>query len=87
MISETLNAQVDKFVLKHLFGDEPIKAYIRLIPSIRKNIKDEISLYRDLYDIGVPLALSDIRERFNLPMPKEEDILLSKNKNSEVNHE
>ncbi len=87
MISETLNAQVDKFVLKHLFGDEPIKAYIRLIPSIRKNIKDEISLYRDLYDIGVPLALSDIRERFNLPMPTEEDILLSKNKNSGVDHE
>lgn len=83
MISETLNAQVDKFVIKHLFGDEQVKAYIRLIPNIRKNVKDEISLYRDLYDLGVPLSLSDVRERFSLPMPVEDDILLRKNDQTE----
>lgn len=79
MISETLNAQVDRFVIGHLFGEAPIKAYVRLIPSIRKNVKDEIALYRDLYELGVPLALSDIRERFNLPMPLANDTFFQKN--------
>ncbi len=87
MISETLNVQVDRFVIKHLFGDVTVKAYIRLIPSIRKNIKDEIALYRDLYELGVPLALSDIRERFNLPMPVENDTFLQKNTKLEDIHE
>lgn len=87
MISETLNTQVDRFVINHLFGDVPVKAYIRLIPNIRKNIKDEIALYRDLYELGVPLALSDIRERFSLPMPVEGDIFLQKDTQAQGENE
>lgn len=87
MISETLNTQVDRFVINHLFGDVQVKAYIRLIPNIRKNIKEEIALYRDLYALGVPLALSDIRERFNLPMPMENDTILQKFTEPLENHE
>jgi phage gp29-like protein len=77
MISETLNAQVDKFIIRYLFGNEAIKAYIHLIPNIRNNIKNEIALYKDLHDLGVPLALSDIRERFGLPTPTDSDVLLA----------
>lgn len=78
MISETLNVQVDRFVINHLFGNVAVKAYVRLIPNIRKNVNDEIALYRSLYELGVPIALSDVRERFNLPMPIENDIFLQK---------
>jgi phage gp29-like protein len=78
MISETLNAQVDKFVLEYLFTGEDVKAYVRLIPNVKKSVRDEIALYRDLYDLGVPLALDDIRERFGLTTPADSDVLLSK---------
>jgi phage gp29-like protein len=79
MISETLNAQVDRFVIGYLFGNEDVRAYIHMIPSIRKNIRDEIALYKDLYNLGVPLALDDIRERFSLSTPTDSDVLLTKN--------
>jgi hypothetical protein len=48
MISETLNAQVAKFILEYLFADDYVKAYVRLIPNAKKSVKDEIALYRDL---------------------------------------
>jgi hypothetical protein len=78
MISETLNVQVGKFVLKYLFGDGEIKARIRLIPHIGKNVKDELALYRDLHNLGIPLALNDIRERFNLTTPTDSDTIIAK---------
>ncbi|MDR3273730.1 MAG: DUF935 domain-containing protein [Puniceicoccales bacterium] len=84
MISETLNAQVDKFVLKYLFDSEEARAYVRLIPSTRKNIKDELALYKELYDLGVPLALGDIRERFGLTTPTDTDVLLAKTSAEDV---
>jgi phage gp29-like protein len=84
MISETLNAQVDKFVLKYLFDGEEVRAYVRLIPSTRKNIKDELALYKELYDLGVPLALNDIRERFGLTTPIDTDVLLTKTSAEDV---
>ncbi|MDR0595820.1 MAG: DUF935 domain-containing protein [Puniceicoccales bacterium] len=78
MISETLNEQVDKFILKYLFDGEEVKAYIRLIPGAKKNLKEELVLYKELYDLGVPLALGDIRERFGLTTPTDSEVLLSK---------
>ncbi|MDR1255773.1 MAG: DUF935 domain-containing protein [Puniceicoccales bacterium] len=78
MISETLNEQVDKFVLRYLFDNEGIRAYIRLIPDPKKNIREELELYKELYNLGVPLALDDVRERFGLTTPADNDVLLTK---------
>jgi hypothetical protein len=77
MISETLNAQVDKFVLEYLFEGEDVKAYVRLSPNVKKSVRDEIALYRDLYYLGIPLALDDIRKRFGLTTPADSDVLSS----------
>jgi phage gp29-like protein len=76
MISETLNVQVDKFVIKYLFGAVPAKAYIKLIPSVRRNITEELNLYRELHRMGVPFSLNDIRERFNLATPATGETML-----------
>jgi len=84
MISETLKAQVEKFVLKYLFDSEEVRAYVRLVPSTRKNIKGELALYKELFDLGVPLALNDIRERFGLTTPTDTDVLLTKTSAEDV---
>ena len=82
MISETLNSQVDKYVLRYLFGQVPVKAYIKFIPNVRHNVTEELALYRELYSMGVPLSINDIRERFNLATPSNDETLLPP-KNSE----
>jgi phage gp29-like protein len=77
-ISETLNQQVDIHVLRYLFGDMPVKAYIKLIPKTRRNLQEEIRIYRELYDMGLPLAVEKIRENFGIPTPQANENILSK---------
>jgi hypothetical protein len=48
MISEALNSQVDRFVIKYLFGDIPPKAYIKFIPNVKRNVSEKLNLYREL---------------------------------------
>jgi phage gp29-like protein len=76
MISETLNSQVDKFIIKYLFGSVPIRAYVKLVPSTRRNIGEELNLYRELHKMGVPISINDIRERFNLATPTDGEQIL-----------
>jgi phage gp29-like protein len=76
MISETLNEQIDRRVLRYLFGDVHPKAYVRLIVPVSSNGKDEIAIYRTLYEMGVPLAIEDIREKFGLPTPSSDEAIL-----------
>ncbi|MDR2807194.1 MAG: DUF935 domain-containing protein [Puniceicoccales bacterium] len=78
MISETLNEQVDRLVIRYLFGDVYPKAYVRLITATSNNGKDEIAIYRTLYEMGVPLAVEDIREKFGLPTPNSSENILVK---------
>jgi phage gp29-like protein len=76
MISETLNEQVDRYVIRYLFGDTQPKAYIRLITPSSDNEKDTIAIYHTLYEMGVPLAVEDIREKFGLPTPSSNEVIL-----------
>ncbi|MDR1414151.1 MAG: DUF935 domain-containing protein [Puniceicoccales bacterium] len=76
MISETLNAQVDKFVIRYLFGDVPVKAYIKFMPNVRKDFERELRLLSELQKMGVPLAMNSIRERFNLVTPADGEPLV-----------
>ncbi|MDR2778732.1 MAG: DUF935 domain-containing protein [Puniceicoccales bacterium] len=87
MISETLNSQVDRFVIKYLFGDVPLRAYIKFIPNVKRNVSDELNLYRELHRMGVPISINDIRERFNLATPNEDEQMLTSSIPSENNGE
>jgi phage gp29-like protein len=78
MISETLNGQVDRHVIRYFFGDVPQKAYIRLITPTSTNRKDEIEIYRKIYEMGITLAIEDIREKFGLPTPNDSENILLK---------
>jgi phage gp29-like protein len=80
LISETLNEQVDRFVINYLFGDVPVKAYLRLIANPSGYTKDSIDIYRALYDMGVPLSLEDLREKFGLSTPSNSDAVIVKDK-------
>ena len=78
LISETLNQQVDRHVIKYLFGNVQQKAYIHLITTSSGNPKDEIAIYQALFEMGVPIALEDLREKFGLTTPSDEENILKK---------
>ncbi len=77
-LSETLNTQVDRFVIQYLFNTQEPKAYIRLKLRDRRDRLNDIALCERIYQLGLPLAQADIRERFGLPTPDEDEALLIK---------
>ena len=69
MISDTLNAQVDRCVLKYLDGTEYPKAYFQLKAAPNKNLNNDLNIIRTLWDMGIGLSINDIREHFGINPP------------------
>jgi phage gp29-like protein len=76
MISDTLHEQVDRHILKYLFGTTSPQAYFHLKPSSNKNLKNDLSVFKTLWEMGVPIGLNDLREHFglNAPVSAEDEI-------------
>lgn len=82
LISETLNNQVDRFVLKHLFNVPHGKAYIRIQPTSSHKTNHDLQLYRQLWEMGVPLPINHLQERFGIPHPLPNEQILSTHQQS-----
>lgn len=69
IISETLNTQIDRAVLRYHFGDAEPLAYFRLQPPVRQDVKSDIEVDKHLLSIGGELDAADTYERFGREMP------------------
>ena len=78
MISDTLNEQVDRAVLRHLEKIEFPKAYFHLKPSPNKNLNNDLAILKTLWDMGVQLSLNDIREHFGINPPTDKNDTVQK---------
>lgn len=78
-ISETLNIQVDRFVLKYLFGVERGKAYIRINSNNHLQTVREIEILKQLWDLGLSIPENQLRERFGITKPTNNEPTLTKN--------
>ncbi len=76
LISDTLQHQVDKFVIKYLFDSDFPKACFQLKTSPRKHVTDDIAVFRQLWEMGVPLSLNDLRQHFGVSTPHDSEGLL-----------
>lgn len=77
-ISEKLN-EIERIVLEFHFGAAAAaapKAYIRLIVPQSEDLKLLLQVVQTLVDLGAPLAIAEILERFGLAQPKEGEELL-----------
>ncbi len=76
-ISETLNEQIDRTVLRWHFGDsvEPL-AYFRLVPPKRQNVDADLKVDAWLLSAGAPMAIKATLERYSRPMPDAGEDLL-----------
>lgn len=72
LLADTLNTQVSRFILAHVFGTDSPKAYLK-IKSLPQN---QLNLYERLLKMGLEISKQDLREQFGLATPAEgEDVL------------
>lgn len=64
MISETLNAQVDRYVIRYVLGDDVPLAYLSIAPSDRPNVDQDIKIDNHLVSLGVRLSRNDALARY-----------------------
>ncbi|HQU08359.1 MAG: hypothetical protein B7X06_00055 [Verrucomicrobia bacterium 21-51-4] len=76
MLSETLQAQIDRVVLRELFNTEEPRAYIQLKVRDRRDRREDLDLCERLLRMGLPIALQDLYERFGLPRPSAQEPIL-----------
>jgi phage gp29-like protein len=76
LISETLTAQVSRYVLQYHFGDAPQLAYIKIRTGRKNNLEQDLQVDQFLLNSGAPLAITETLERYNRPAPKPSEPLL-----------
>ena len=64
MISETLNAQIDRYVIRYTTGDDVPLAYVSIAPSDRPNVDQDIKIDNHLTGLGVELSQNDALARY-----------------------
>ena len=77
MISEVLNEQVDRWVIRYALGDDRALAYIKLNTGVRQDVKQDIEVDRFLIEQGFPVAVTDVLERYGRPLPGDDEQLIS----------
>ncbi len=66
LISETLNFQVDRILIQHLFHTPHPKAYFHLLPQNHSSKLYELEICQKLHAMGFPLSQTDLSERFGI---------------------
>jgi len=77
MITEILNEQVDKWVIKFTIGDDEALAYIKINTSTKKDTALDLKVDAFLIDNGVPVSQQDLAERYNRSLPDDQENLAS----------
>lgn len=78
MLSETLQEQVDLFVLRHHFGPdvEPL-AYFRVATRKKANVDTDIKVDTFLRTLGIPMGVEAILERYGRTLPAPDDEIVA----------
>ena len=77
MLSETLTAQVSRFVLRYFFGDAPQLAYLKIHSLERKATAEDLKVDDFLLRAGFPISRESAAERYDRPIPETSADLLT----------
>jgi hypothetical protein len=78
LISETLQRNVDKMVLEYTYGENtPILAKFVLVPSKNQDVQADLAVDKMFTEFGIPLSVSDVRERYGRAEPSTDDDLVN----------
>jgi phage gp29-like protein len=65
MLTDTLNEQVGRHVIRALFNEEPM-ARISVRPGRQTGVKTDLEIYKTAHDMGFTIDERDFRERFGM---------------------
>lgn len=72
MITSTLNEQVDRMVIRQVFDEEPL-AWVVVDPPQPDTRKDDIETDRFLIEVGFPISVGQLAERYDREVPEGQD--------------
>jgi hypothetical protein len=77
LIGETLNLSVDRFVIRHMFGEgvEPL-AFLKIPVPTKRNVEQDLKVDQFLISAGVRLATDDALARYDRTQADEDDEIL-----------
>jgi phage gp29-like protein len=64
LISETLQEQVDRFVIQYALGDDTPLAYFELAPRKRVNVENDVRIDEFLIAHGARISIADAMQRY-----------------------
>ncbi len=64
MISETLQEQVDRHVIRYVHGDDEPLAYIQIMPESRPDLQQEMEIDKHLSGLGCRLSRNEALRRY-----------------------
>lgn len=65
LLSDTLNQQVVRPLMEHLFGEEP-RVRLQIRPGRHRSLERDLQIVRAAHDLGFEINERDFRERFGL---------------------
>jgi len=77
LVSDTLNMQLDRFVILHTTGDPFPLAYIKINTHTKQNVEHDIKIDEFLIKNGLPVAVDDVLERYGRARPDDDEELIS----------
>lgn len=77
-LSETLQMQLSRQVIRYHFGDVRPLAYIRIKTRDASDVKLDMDVLKAAADLGIPVSIGTARERLGLPTPDANDELIRK---------
>lgn len=71
MCSETVQTQLVRPLLRYLFGDAPALAYVKILPPVREDTKENIEVDKFLLEAGGTLDMAETYERYSRTLPED----------------
>jgi phage gp29-like protein len=78
LISESLNSQIDPWVIRYAIGDETPLAYVKIIVPEKKNTDQDLKIDTFLRDSGIPLDQQTTVERYGRTLAEAGAAILQK---------
>ncbi|OAM89335.1 DUF935 domain-containing protein [Termitidicoccus mucosus] len=77
-LSESLQTKLDRLVIEYVYGpDTPVLAYFQVRGADKKNIDTDLKVDAFALQNGHPISKKQFAERYQRPLPDEEDELLA----------
>lgn len=66
-LTDILNEQVDKFVIKYMFGTAAPKAWVKVKCGVREDTEADLKIDKQLDEMGYETPLEDLQRRYGRP--------------------